>query len=224
MICVTIGWNREKLISLDAEARARGADLVEYRLDTVINSITDISSVKINPKGSILTFRPKPQGGYIDLPYEKRLQVLKALLKLKSEYIDIEWDIARKYPSIIEESRKIGVKTIISWHFIDSHVTMKEVRTLKTECLKMGDYAKIVFKSNAVEDLREVTRLYVEDVSNRRRIIAFTTGKYSMQSRIIAYLLGMPILYSYLEKPFAEGQPSIEEAKEIVRGIGKWLL
>ena len=97
LICISLIENSAAKFTIAAgECKAKGADLVEIRLDYLteplsINVLKRLAKIK-DETGlpEILTFRPDWEGGKFDRFEERRLDIIENGINLGFDYIDLE--------------------------------------------------------------------------------------------------------------------------------------
>ncbi|MHA1319620.1 MAG: type I 3-dehydroquinate dehydratase, partial [Promethearchaeota archaeon] len=115
-------------------ALEKSPDLIEFRLDYINEakfitcSLLKEMMAVIPPKiPIILTFRRKQEGGQYDLSVNERLDVLRHLIEVKPDYIDIEINSESKIlKNLIDLAYDNKVKLIFSYHDFEKLVTYEE--------------------------------------------------------------------------------------------------
>ena len=109
-------------------------DLIEFRFD-YIDEVTHISrsfleglSNCIPPKVQIIfTFRSTQEGGQCDLSIDERFEVLRLLIYMKPDYLDIEINSESKLlEKLISLAYDKEVKLIFSYHNFEKSITREE--------------------------------------------------------------------------------------------------
>ena len=220
-LCVSIMSETAQRMEEKARlALALGADLVEFRLDSLPS--LDIRLVKeLISKFSrrcILTLRPRWEGGLYDGDEEERLSMILEISEAKPAYVDLELK-SREVERNAEKLRRSS-RLILSLHDRDGCLSEDDLREAALKAMKLGDYAKIVTTAKSVLDNVKVLSLYNQ--LPRERLIAFAMGELGMISRILSPMAGAPIVYTCLPREqVAPGQLSVAEMKRILRLMGK---
>ena len=99
MICVTIGRTRHKMVLAEHRAlTARGARLVELRLDW-LRTAPDVNRLlKDRPGPVVVTCRRPDDGGRWAGGEDARRMLLRSAIVAGAEYVDLEADVARAIP------------------------------------------------------------------------------------------------------------------------------
>jgi len=218
LICVSImGRDEAELERKMERALSLGGDLVELRLDFLhdldVSRLENIVSSFMDKV--IITLRPSWEGGHYHGGEEKRIELLKMLSDLKPAYMDLEL-AARNIAEISKELRRKS-RLIISFHDFSGTPPEEELASRALEALRYGDIAKIVTLSRGMDDNLGILRLYRLDGIPAKRLIAFAMGEAGVATRILAPLLGSPIVYScFPGEEVAPGQLNIIHFKRIL--------
>ena len=220
MICVSLGHLNASEIS---EA-ASNYEFVEFRLDLLKDCFEDIKEIVSKGKKSIISC-----GG--DDESEIKYLKLTELLGHSPEYIDIDFELDEKYKNrLIEKAVKKDTKIILSYH--DYKKTPGDVELLDIfENISNfnPDIIKICCMMNSINDIFRISDLYdsnaVSEFGNEK-LIAFTMGEYSFQSRMLSLLNRAPFVYVSNDdnNSTALGQPIAENfivAGEMINRIQK---
>ncbi|MBM3897151.1 MAG: type I 3-dehydroquinate dehydratase [Thaumarchaeota archaeon] len=208
-ICVSVAREDLDAMYLDTQkAFKEGADLVELRLDYM--ELLDLEEVKKKFKTledkTILTLRKKEEGGRFQGSETKRVALLKQLQGWRAAYKDVEL-------STLKDSKiKVDANTIVSWHDFASTPSAKVMKAKLAATLEYGGMAKIVTTAKKLSDNLAVLDLYSKEMTGR--LIAFCMGEEGKISRILAPMLGSPLMYGCLEgAAVAPGQIPISELR-----------
>jgi len=154
-ICVAVGEKSiNKLIMLISNVDFQ-ADLIEFRLDYL--EALDYSELeKLLEKMKlpvILTVRRKNEGGKFKGSEEDRSKILKTLIDLRPDFIDIELSSPFLTEDFADSAKRVGVKIIGSYHsFQDTppiHVLLRKIDM----AYRLGlDVVKIVTYAKEIED------------------------------------------------------------------------
>ena len=216
-ICVSImGESVKKMEEKARLALALGADIIEFRLDSLRNLNSDAVKKLVSEFSNrcILTLRPRWEGGFYDGDEEERLRIIFEVSEVKPAYIDIE--LKTKDVKRYVKKLKNFSKLIVSLHDCDGKLSESDLRKAALKAMELGDYAKIITTAGNILDNVKVLSLY-NDLP-RERLIAFAMGELGIISRILSPIAGAPIVYTCLPgEQAAPGQLSIVEMKKLLK-------
>ncbi|KAF2298581.1 hypothetical protein GH714_024198 [Hevea brasiliensis] len=112
------------------KAKELGADLVEIRVDFLKNFSPRQNLevlVKQSPLPTLITYRPKWEGGEYDGDESKRQEALRLAMELGSDFIDVELKVAQGFFSSIQGKKPEKVKIIVSSHNYESTPSIEEI-------------------------------------------------------------------------------------------------
>ncbi len=166
------------------------------------------------PRKSVVTLRPKDEGGGFKGSELERLALISGLSELRPLYIDIELRTAEANPGwfggLPRTSRKI-----VSWHDLAGTPAFSVMKRVRGRAGSLGEIAKVVTTARTGEDNLRVLRLYDEDP---HKLIAFCMGGAGILSRLVSLQMGAPITYASLpNEPVAPGQLPVT----VVTGLKK---
>lgn len=211
LICVPIFQkDREKVLKVANKAIKLGADLLELRIDflldpdpqKVIHLLEEINFPLI------ATNRMREEGGYFRGSEAERTDILLETVQYV-DFVDIELRTEDKYRSKVINASK---SAIISYHDFQSTPPIKELQRIVTEEKKLGKIAKFAVMPNNMQDTLNV----LEVVNHSENTIGISMGEMGRYTRILASLFGSPITYASLDGGSAPGQLNIRETKEII--------
>lgn len=211
LICVPIFQkDREKVLKVANKAIKLGADLLELRIDflldpdpqKVIHLLEEINFPLI------ATNRMREEGGYFRGSEAERTDILLETVQYV-DFVDIELRTEDKYRSKVINASK---SSIISYHDFQSTPPIKELQRIVTEEKKLGKIAKFAVMPNNMQDTLNV----LEVVNHSENTIGISMGEMGRYTRILASLFGSPITYASLDGGSAPGQLNIRETKEII--------
>ncbi len=182
-------------------AEELGADVVEIRLDREYVAPERIKSML----PLIFTIRRNSDGGFYTGDEKTRLEILE----MCSEYgaVDIEADCFSRF-------RGEG-DVIISYHDLKKTPEYSELRRLAVDYSEYG-IVKIAVRAREKRDAVSVLKL----VSEYSNVVAFCLGERFAFTRVGAYRMGAPLLYSYVgDERGGEGQPHLQDVKRILEVI-----
>ena len=211
-------------------------DLIELRFDYIneINLITNsflkgILSLIPTKIPRIFTFRRKQEGGQYDLSVHERLLVLKRLIEVKPDYLDIEINSESEVLNyIIDLAYYNEVKLIFSYHNFDKSLSYDETveiltrfdQKLKHEILISSDKIirsifKIILTAQVFDDNVSVLNTCKKLSQQNKQFICFAMGEIGILSRILCVKFGSLWTYASMEDKTAPGQIKIEKMREI---------
>ncbi len=194
-----------------AQAAAAGADMVELRIDRVLdtNIITPLVHTSLLP--CILTCRPKWEGGHCELSDDERLRLLDAAATGNTHYVDVELESTRHHFGPLPAWRPL----IFSSHDFVGRPNLLYNIVVELE-QSSCNVAKIVWTARTIRDNLEAFEL----LQNRSKpMIALCMGEAGLISRILAKKFGAFLTFASLESGTgtAPGQISIADMKKIYR-------
>ena len=217
-------------------ALEKSPDLIEFRFDyineakfithSLLKEIINIIPPKI-PK--IFTFRRKQEGGQYNLSMNERLDVLRHLIEVKPDYLDVEINSESKVlKSLIDLAYDNKVKLIFSYHDFEKCVTYEkttEILTKFDEKLKRellinvdkinGSIFKIISTARVFDDNVQVLNICKKLYQQDKTFVCFAMGEVGLLSRILCVKFGSLWTYGSLEEKTAPGQIKIEKIREI---------
>lgn len=186
---------------------ARGAQLVELRVDWLARDPDVPRLLKDRPTPAIVTCRRAQDGGKWRGSEEERQRLIRTAIVSGVDYIDLEDDIAKSIP------RYGKTKRIISHHnFKETPDHVEEIWANMAE-LK-PDIIKIVTQANSPVDCMRVLKL-VQDAEIPT--VAFCMGEFGVWSRVVCAKLGAPFTYAAFssDREVAPGLLSFQEMKDV---------
>jgi 3-dehydroquinate dehydratase-1 len=218
-VCVSVAAKTYTLLKKKAEAAIKlGADLVELRLDYL--QTFDIERLKNVINGiegrCILTLRSSKEGGQFRWSEAKRIQFLYQMVDLKPAYIDIELDTVKREKKLTEVHSETTL--ITSKHSFVKTPNQPTLSRWVGEVLSYGGVGKVVTTARRFEDNLRIMELLKQ--APKGRLIAFCMGELGLVSRVLAPMLGSPIIYTCLKEAIAPGQIELGEALRLYRVLG----
>jgi 3-dehydroquinate dehydratase type I len=225
LICISLIENSAAKFTVAAgECKAKGADLVEIRLDYLteplsINVLKRLAKIK-DETGlpEILTFRPAWEGGKFDKFEERRLDILEDGINLGFDYIDLELKTdQKKRDKLLKIAKEAGVTTIMSYHNYKLTPTWKEIFNKIKECEKTGcDIIKVVYFNNSLVDALNVLKAGSAAKNLNYKYTVMGMGPFGHITRILAPIIECELVYAAIEegKEVYQGQIDIETLRE----------
>ncbi|MEO6436458.1 MAG: type I 3-dehydroquinate dehydratase [Tepidisphaeraceae bacterium] len=197
-------------IALAAEA---GADMVELRVDQFHNRAELATLVDTSVLPTIVTCRPKWEGGESDLAEEDRWSLFVDTAVHNAAYVDIEMATYKEMPEPWKQA--IERPIILSSHdFTGRPERLTNVFMELNE--RSGSVSKIVWTTRTIRDNLEA----FEILQNRQKpTIALCMGEAGLISRVLAKKFGAFLTFASLEPGggTAPGQISIHDMKRLYR-------
>jgi len=238
-ICVAIPIKSEDINTnkeLIETALNNSPDLIELRFDYINEAefithsfLKEFMSI-IPPKiPKIFTFRRKQEGGQYILSLNERLEVLRHLIEVKPDYLDIE--INSEYEvlkGLIDLAYDNKVKLIFSYHDFEKSLTYEEIAKILTgfnEKLKHELFIdlhkinesifKVIITAQVFDDNVQVLNVCKKLSRQDKKFVCFAMGEVGILSRILCVKFGSLWTYGSLEEKTAPGQIKIEKIREI---------
>ncbi len=211
LICVPIlQKDRKNVLKVASEAISAGADLVEFRIDSLLN--TDPQSIihlieEINYP-LIATNRMREEGGYFMGSEALRTEILVEVADYV-DYVDIELQTDEKYRSRVIQAAK---STIISYHDFQKTPYLKELQEIVKREKELGTIAKFAVMPQEMQDTLNV----LEVINQTDNTIGIAMGELGRYTRVVAPLLGSPITYASLGGGSAPGQLDVKDTQDII--------
>jgi 3-dehydroquinate dehydratase-1 len=202
-------------------ARKTAADAVEVRVDALLAEGVAPDEIEAalrkRKQPVLLTLRIPAEGGQRAWKVAERRALYLRLLPLV-EAVDVELATAKVMQLVIDVARHSGKTIVLSAHAIDKPATITQFnRWLGQFEPKPHTILKIATRIQSWHDLQQLAALLV----NHRDwpIAAMGLGPYGGQSRSVLTALGSRLVYGWLDKPAAPGQPSAAEIRKMARSV-----
>ena len=238
-ICIAIPIKSDDLNinkKIIESALDKNPDLIEFRLDyineaeLITHSFLKELMSTLPPKIPIIfTFRRKQEGGQYDLSRNERLDVLRHLIEVKPDYIDIEINSESEILKVvIDLAYDNKVNLIFSYHDFEKSVTYEETaeilnkfdeklkHELSVDGYKInGSIFKIISTAEVIDDTVQVLNICIKLSRQDKKFVCFAMGEVGILSRILCVKFGSLWTYGSLEEKTAPGQIKIEKIREI---------
>ncbi len=208
-------------IELARAAQSQGADLVEWRVDTLAKDATSHASVvqlvQESPLPCIVTCRAAVEGGAFDGPEAQRVELLQALLDAGAtpRFLDLEFD------AWCADSALQGIASLLrakGTALVLSHHDLKRRPANLLRCIaEMGeadcDVIKVAWHVNAVREALECADVLA---SQPKPMIALAMGEAGLISRVMTGAWGGLLTFAALDgnTATAPGQPTLSHLIE----------
>jgi 3-dehydroquinate dehydratase-1 len=191
-------------------APASTVDLAEVRVDALLAAKVPLETISAALKQRrvpvLLTCRMQAEGGLYRWKAGERADALWTLLP-HADAVDVELASRRELKTEIALARRLGKKVILSAHAIEKPVPAATLKKWASALHKeKPDVAKIAARIGTRADLRALATLLLNGSSQRWAVMGL--GVHGASSRQVFAALGSALLYGYLDKPAAPGQPS----------------
>ncbi len=214
----TIANNDIEIIKKQISQSTPLADAIELRLDYCDKiDIEQIKQIRVNiTLPVIFTLRKKSQGGIIEIEEEERLNLIVQLASLHPDYLDIEYDVPKKWLKTLHQNFP-QIKLIGSYHnFTETPQNLSYL----LETLSQPEFFAVkiaTFANNICDTLRLL--IFLKNHHQKYRLIALAMGEYGQISRILAPIFGGFATYACIDQvnATAPGQMTLQEINEIYR-------
>lgn len=222
-------------------AQSLGADLVEWRMDSLFQGAGDdlgeaaaLRLVAESPLPCIVTIRSVNEGGHYDGDDDARISLLERLGTADSppRYIDLEWstldrsaNLAQKVRLAVDhdnQQRDVSTSLICSMHDFTGRPAdlLRRLGSMRAE--PAAKVIKIAFAARTIRDNLELFDLLA---SRDRPTIALGMGEPGLLSRVLAPKFGAFLTFAALneQSTTAPGQPTVSDLLDRYRfrSIGK---
>lgn len=246
LLCVPILFDDPALALNDArEARDRGADLVEFRIDSFFTGLHDqfeaqvasiASLIERSPIPCIVTCRPVLEGGQYDGPDDARISLFEHLstrFNPTPQYIDLELatyarsaNIKQKVNLAVDhpaQVRQVTTGLILSAH--DFHTRPPDlIRRIENMIAEpAAAVIKVAYRARSLRDNLELLDILAEIRGGKgvggKPMIALAMGPFGLMSRVLAPKFDAFLTFASLRRntATAPGQPIITELLETYR-------
>jgi 3-dehydroquinate dehydratase/shikimate dehydrogenase len=212
-VCISIGAESLSAYSSLCERAVCAGDVVELRVDYLhkieFEKLSEL--IRSVPCETILTFRPKEQGGMSNASLEERIRFWSKAKKLPATFFDFELDLVLA----LKDDKEIDWQHVIVSHH-DFEKTPDDLETLyETMSLTPARILKIATQANDANDCIKHFRLLERAKKDGRKLIAIAMGEVGKITRILAPFLTYAALDD--EQATAPGQITAKELRETYR-------
>uniref|UniRef100_A0A2N9IYC3 Uncharacterized protein n=1 Tax=Fagus sylvatica TaxID=28930 RepID=A0A2N9IYC3_FAGSY len=182
------------------KAKELGADLVEIRVDFLKNFSPrqDLEIlIKQSPLPTLITYRPKWEGGQYDGDESQRQNALRLAMELGADYIDVELQVAHDFYNTIQGKKPEKVKIIVSSHNYQNTPSVEEIGNLVARILATG--ADIVKVATTGLDIVDSARIFQVLVHSQVPMIGLVMGEKGFISRILSAKFGGFLTFGSIE-------------------------
>ena len=230
-VCVPVCVRRASELRPSIERAAEVGDIVEVRLDCLEANELDAACtqlgalLKASGRPFIVTYRPREQGGGVDLSLEERAAFwrdapawLCGAAERERAFVDVELDLLE---SPHEESLGAlfeNFRVICSHHdFEETPADLEQVyeRMARTR----ASVSKLATRANSITDSITLMRLLERGRREGRSVIAVSMGAAGVLTRVLAPAFGALLTYGSLdaEQATAPGQIDARDLRRLYR-------
>ncbi|XP_050384135.1 bifunctional 3-dehydroquinate dehydratase/shikimate dehydrogenase, chloroplastic-like [Argentina anserina] len=219
LICAPVmGESVDQMLRQLQQAKELGADLVEIRVDYIKNFSPrqDLETlIKRSPLPTLVTYRPKWEGGQYEGDEKKRQEALILAMELGADYIDVELKVANDFYSSIQGKKPEKVKIIVSSHNYESTPSAEEIGNLVATIQATG--ADIVKIATTALDITDNASIFQVLVRSQVPMVGLVMGEKGLISRVLSAKYGSFITFGTLEAGVvsAPGQPTVTDLLEL---------
>ena len=186
-----------------------------FDVDYLRARIQNLHSLKIP---LILTIRSRREGGARSLTDSKRLFLFKSLLPW-AQVIDVELASNALRKALIPLARQKRKKVILSYHDFRRTPSQKALTsTLQKAKRARADWIKIAVTARKKRDLAQL--LLFTERHRHQNLITVSMGKWGQPSRVLGFLFGSRLTYSFVGRPQAPGQLSFSKLLSEWKALG----
>jgi 3-dehydroquinate dehydratase-1 len=205
-------------------ARAKlPVDAVEVRVDALLaeNVGPDQIEAALQKRRHpvLLTLRIPPEGGHVTWKLKQRRELFLRLLP-QVEAIDVELATAAALEPVLAEARRLGRIVVLSAHALRRPATPAQMAKWVAQFEGKPDtILKVAAFIKSWRDLQQLAALLVNHPEWPVAVMGL--GPAAAQSRAVLAALGSRLVYGYLDRAAAPGQPSAADVWKMVRTNGK---
>ena len=241
LLCVPIAGDDADAMLADArDAKAAGADIVEFRVDRLFEGEGDEAGLRTvlrlareSPLPCVVTCRSASEGGEYDGDDAARLSLYEALgaSDHPPRYVDLEHATYSRSANLRQKAhlavdhpgqlRDLRTRLILSAHDFTGRPADLTRRLAAMQAEDAAAVVKIAFRARSVRDNLEIFDLLAERV---KPMIALAMGEEGLLSRVLAPKFGAFLTFAALRTGAgtAPGQPTIHDllSRYHFRGVG----
>jgi 3-dehydroquinate dehydratase-1 len=203
-------------------ARISGpANAAEVRVDALLAVQVPAEKIELALKKRklpvLLTLRIPAEGGHRPWKVQERRELFLRLLP-HVEAIDVELATMRAMQPVLEAARGAGKTVILSAHAIARPASAAQIAKWTGQFKPGSDtILKIAAQIKSWRDLQQLAALLINHPE--WSIAAMGLGPHAAQSRSVLTALGSCLVYGYLDRPAAPGQPSAAQVRKMVQAV-----
>eukprot|EP01018_Ginkgo_biloba_P010731 Gb_22470 [translate_table: standard] len=218
--CSLVAHSLEETLKQMHQAKFDGADVIEIRIDHLrnFNPTVDMEILlKNRPLPTIITYRPKWEGGNYEGDEGNRLYALRLAMELGADYVDIEFQVASDFIESVKNEKMRNCKIIVSNHNYESTPSLEDLCHLVGRIQSTG--ADVVKFSTTATNITDVARIFQVLAQSQVPIIASVMSERGLISRILCPKFGGYLTFGSLGlgKELASGQPTLTDLINVYR-------
>jgi 3-dehydroquinate dehydratase-1 len=195
------------------------ADAVEVRVDALLAEKVPVEKIEAVLKAKkhpvLLTLRIPAEGGQCAWKIPERRDLFLRFLP-HVEAIDVELATVLDMAPAIEVARKLKKTVIFSAHAIEKPATAAQMAAwVDAYNSQPQTILKVAARIKSWRDLQQLAAILVNHPDWYISVMGL--GPAAAQSRSVLTALGSRLVYGYLDKPAAPGQPSAAQIRKMVR-------
>jgi 3-dehydroquinate dehydratase-1 len=188
-------------------------DWIEIRVDALLEAYVlpskILAALKARKNRVLLTLRSPTEGGQYHWTPGVRKALALELLPV-CDAIDLELASLRELKPVYQAARHLKKKVVLSTHSIQKPVPVAQLhRWVRQMRCYPAWISKLAVRIETPSQLRDLASILI---SNPKQTFALMgLGEMAPLSRRVMTALGSRLVYGYLDKPAAPGQPSAKE-------------
>ncbi len=195
------------------------ADLIEVRVDELLQANVKLSAIEQALRKRrhpvLLTARAANEGGAYNWQKGERTKVLFQLMD-HADALDLELEHLPQLKRVHEAAITEELSLILSVHSIQHPASNEQLRTWMHEFQQHEAFVyKIAMRLNQQSDLHQLVDALLRNPHRRWALMGL--GPDAPKSRLVLTGLGSVLVYGYLDKPTAPGQPS---TRQLIKALG----
>jgi 3-dehydroquinate dehydratase/shikimate dehydrogenase len=209
MICISINQESRRLAMFDMFNAAPQCDLLEVRLDRFGMSPELADLVAKKPKPIIMSCRRKRDGGHWDGTEEERLALLRQAIIAKTDFIEIELDVADQVRRFPPAARVIS--------YTNLKETPANIADIYAEAQKkQPDVIKLTTLARTPEEAWPLVQILAKPPVPT---VVVGLGKPGVMLALLGRKIGAPWTYAALERGMEAypDQPTVSDLNTIYR-------
>ena len=222
-VCVAVPPKTvEEAFSLIKQAETQNADLIEIRLDSLMNHDRIAEIPRCTKTPLIATNKSqKNHGNFVGRETERQKILLNAA-RNGFTYVDLDLGTPNQ-KELIGSLREAGAKVIVSFHDFEETPSISKLEKILNEEAALGaDVCKIITTAKSVEDNSTAIRL-VSEASKKCKIVCFAMGDLGVPSRFLSPVFGAFFTFASIDekRKTAIGQLTIQKMRKAYQLLGK---
>jgi 3-dehydroquinate dehydratase/shikimate dehydrogenase len=230
-VCVPVCVRRASELPPSVERAAEVGDIVELRLDCLEPAELDAARAQLGPllesfdKPFVITYRPREQGGGVDLSLEERAAFwrgvprwLRGAAGRGRAFADVELDLLES-----AHAESLGALfenfTVICSHHDFQETPADLERIYERMARTRANISKLATRANSITDSLALMRLLERGRREGREVIAVSMGATGVLTRVLAPAFGAFLTYGSLDavQATAPGQIEASELRRLYR-------